>query len=118
MAKLLKRPHIDVVNAHVVEYPTPINLNNFYNFGALAGICMAVQILTGIFLAMHYTPHTELAFFSVEHIMRDVNYGWLLRYMHANGASMFLLTVYIHMGVVYTMVHIRVHEVSFGVLVL
>jgi len=98
MTKLLNRPHFDAVNAHVVEYPTPINLNNFYNFGALAGICLGIQILTGVFLAMHYTPHTELAFFSVEHIMRDVNYGWLLRYMHANGASMFLLTAYIHMG--------------------
>ena len=80
------------------RYPTPINLNNFWNFGALAGICLGIQILTGVFLAMHYTPHVDYAFLSVEHIMRDVNYGWLLRYMHANGASMFLLTVYIHMG--------------------
>tara|TARA_B110001450_G_C17651876_1_gene493666 strand:- start:886 stop:2046 length:1161 start_codon:yes stop_codon:yes gene_type:complete len=98
MTKLLRRPHLEIVNSHVVDYPTPLNLNNFYNFGALAGICMAIQILTGVFLAMHYTPHTELAFFSVEHIMRDVNYGWLLRYIHANGASMFLLSAYIHMG--------------------
>jgi quinol-cytochrome oxidoreductase complex cytochrome b subunit len=98
MAKLLKRPHFEVINAHAIEYPTPINLNNFWNFGALAGICLGIQILTGVFLAMHYTPHVDYAFLSVEHIMRDVNYGWLLRYMHANGASMFLLTVYIHMG--------------------
>jgi len=98
MTKLLKRSHFDVINSHAVEYPTPINLNNFWNFGALAGICLGVQILTGVFLAMHYTPHVDYAFLSVEHIMRDVNYGWLLRYMHANGASMFLLTAYIHMG--------------------
>jgi ubiquinol-cytochrome c reductase cytochrome b subunit len=98
MTKLLKRPHFEVVNSHVVEYPTPINLNNFWNFGALAGICLGIQILTGVFLAMHYTPHVDYAFLSVEHIMRDVNYGWMLRYMHANGASMFLLSVYIHMG--------------------
>jgi len=63
MTKLLNRPHINVINSHVVEYPTPINLNNFYNFGALAGICLGIQILTGVFLAMHYTPHTDLAFF-------------------------------------------------------
>ena len=98
MTKLLKRSHFEVVNQHVVEYPTPINLNNFWNFGALAGICLGIQILTGVFLAMHYTPHVDYAFLSVEHIMRDVNYGWLLRYMHANGASMFLLAAYIHMG--------------------
>jgi len=98
MAKLLKRPHFEVLNAHAIEYPTPINLSNMWNFGALAGICLGIQILTGVFLAMHYTPHVDYAFLSVEHIMRDVNYGWLLRYMHANGASMFLLSVYIHMG--------------------
>jgi len=98
MTKLLKRPHIEIINNHLVEYPTPINFNNLYNFGGLAGICLGVQILTGVFLAMHYTSHVDYAFYSVEHIMRDVNYGWLLRYMHANGASMFLGTVYIHMA--------------------
>jgi ubiquinol-cytochrome c reductase cytochrome b subunit len=98
MTKLLKRAHFDVVTAHAVDYPTPINLNNMWNFGALAMVSLVVQILTGVFLAMHYTPHVDYAFISVEHIMRDVNYGWLLRYAHANGASMFLLTAYIHMG--------------------
>ena len=98
MTKLLNRPHFSVINAHAVEYPSPINLNNLWNFGALAGICLGIQILTGVFLAMHYTPHVDYAFLSVEHIMRDVNYGWLLRYMHANGASMFLGAAYIHMG--------------------
>jgi quinol-cytochrome oxidoreductase complex cytochrome b subunit len=98
MTKLLKRPHFEVLNAHAVEYPTPINFNNLWNFGAMAGICLGIQLLTGIFLAMHYTPHVDYAFLSVEHIMRDVNYGWLLRYMHANGASFFLLSAYVHIG--------------------
>ncbi len=77
-------------------YPSPKNLNYWWNFGSLAGFFLVVQILTGIILAMHYVPQSDLAFDSVEHIMRDVNYGWLLRYMHANGASMFFLVVYIH----------------------
>jgi quinol-cytochrome oxidoreductase complex cytochrome b subunit len=83
---------------HVVgtQYPAPKNLNYWWNFGSLAGLVLVMQILTGIVLVMHYTPHTLLAFDSVEHIMRDVNYGWLLRYMHANGASMFFIVVYIH----------------------
>lgn len=78
------------------KHPTPKNLNYFWNFGSLAGLCLVVQILTGIFLAMHYTPHVDHAFNSVEHIMRDVNFGWLIRYMHAVGASMFFIVVYIH----------------------
>ena len=77
-------------------YAAPRNLNYFWNFGSLAGLCLVIQIVTGIVLVMHYTPNTELAFDSVERIMRDVNYGWLLRYMHANGASMFFIVVYIH----------------------
>ncbi|MGF1561543.1 MAG: cytochrome bc complex cytochrome b subunit [Geminicoccaceae bacterium] len=78
------------------KYPTPRNLNYFWNFGSLAGIALVIQIVTGIVLAMHYTPHVDHAFASVEHIMRDVNFGWLLRYAHANGASMFFIVVYIH----------------------
>lgn len=78
------------------NYYTPRNLNYWWNFGSIAGICLMIQILTGIFLAMHYTPHVSFAFDSVEHIMRDVNYGWLLRYIHAVGASMFFVVVYIH----------------------
>ena len=77
------------INSHIVDYPTPINLNYFWSFGSTAGICLVIQILTGVFLAMHYTPHVDLAFYSIEHIMRDVNNGWLIRYLHANGASMF-----------------------------
>jgi quinol-cytochrome oxidoreductase complex cytochrome b subunit len=85
-----------VLNNHLIDYPTPINFNYFYGFGLLAGLMLFIQILTGIFLAMHYTPHIDLAFNSVEHIMRDVNHGWLLRYIHANGASFFFIIVYIH----------------------
>jgi len=77
-------------------YPSPSNLTNFWNFGIYALVCLVIQILTGILLAMHYTPDVSLAFVSVEHIMRDVNNGWLLRYVHANGASMFFIVVYMH----------------------
>ncbi len=94
---IIKQPILSILNVHVVDYPSPSNLNYFWSFGSLAGICLALQIATGIFLAMHYTPHIDLAFLSVEHIMRDVEGGWFLRYMHANGASMFFIVVYIHM---------------------
>jgi ubiquinol-cytochrome c reductase cytochrome b subunit len=94
---IIKQPIISILNAHVVDYPSPSNINYFWSFGSIAGICLMLQILTGIFLAMHYTPHIDLAFLSVEHIMRDVEGGWFLRYMHANGASMFFIVVYIHM---------------------
>jgi len=87
---------LSIVDSHLIDYPSPINLSYAWSFGSLAGICLVIQILTGIFLAMHYTPHIDLAFASVEHIMRDVNGGWLMRYMHANGASMFFIVVYCH----------------------
>ena len=80
----------------IVEYPTPRNLNYWWNFGSLAGVILVVLIGTGIILAMNYTPHTSMAFDSVERIMRDVNYGWLIRYLHSNGGSMFFICVYIH----------------------
>ena len=79
------------------KFPMPRNLNYWWNFGALASICLIAMIVTGIVLAMHYTPHTTMAFDSVERIMRDVNYGWLIRYIHSNGGSMFFIVVYIHM---------------------
>ena len=88
---------LSFVDNHIIHYPTPINLSYAWSFGITSGICLVVQILSGIFLAMHYTPHIDLAFSSVEHIMRDVNNGWLLRYIHANGASMFFIAVYLHM---------------------
>ena len=93
---LMREPAFSVINDHLVDYPTPSNLSYFWGFGSLAGLCLMIQIATGIFLAMHYTPHVDMAFLSVEHIMRDVEGGWLLRYAHANGASMFFLVVYTH----------------------
>merc|ERR1711933_533511 len=87
---------LSIINNHLIFYPTPINLTYAWSFGSLAGICLVIQILSGIFLAMHYVPNIEYAFVSVEHIMRDVNNGWLIRYMHANGASMFFIVVYCH----------------------
>nr|YP_007890610.1 cytochrome b [Jakoba bahamiensis]AGH24104.1 apocytochrome b [Jakoba bahamiensis] len=94
--RLIKLPQLKPLNDFIVDYPTPSNLSYWWNFGFLAALCLGVQILTGIFLAMHYTPHIDMAFISVEHIMRDVNYGWLIRYAHANGASMFFIVVYVH----------------------
>lgn len=91
-------PIFKLLDGAVGSYPTPKNLNYFWNFGSLAGLCLVVQILTGLFLTMHYTPQTGMAFDSVEHIMRDVNFGWLLRYIHANGASMFFIVTYIHIA--------------------
>lgn len=91
-----ENPVDSFIASHIIDYPTPINLNYFWSFGSAAGICLVIQLLSGIFLAMHYTPHISLAFNSVEHIMRDVNGGWLFRYLHANGASMFFIVVYCH----------------------
>jgi ubiquinol-cytochrome c reductase cytochrome b subunit len=83
--------------ADLGDFPTPKNLNYWWTFGAILGVCLVTQIVTGVILAMHYVPNATLAFDSVEHIMRDVNYGWLIRYIHANGAAMMFLAVYIHM---------------------
>ena len=89
-------PIMDFVQGQALDFPTPKNLNYWWVFGAVLSVMLVLQIVTGVVLAMHYTPHVDMAFNSVEHIMRDVNYGWLLRYMHANGASMFFIAVYIH----------------------
>jgi ubiquinol-cytochrome c reductase cytochrome b subunit len=89
-------PSLSLLNAHLVDYPTPVNLNYNWSFGSTAGLCLAIQLLTGIFLAMHYTPEVHHAFASVEHIIRDVQYGWVLRYLHANTASFFFILVYAH----------------------
>lgn len=98
MKILKKNPILSLFNEFLVDSPLPSNINYFYNFGSLLGLVLVIQIFTGVFLAMHYTPHVDLAFNSVEHIMRDVNYGWLIRYAHANGASFFFICVYIHIG--------------------
>ncbi len=89
-------PIFTFMNHELNEYPTPKNLSYWWNFGSLAGITLVIMIVTGIVLAMHYTPHATMAFDSVERIMRDVNYGWLIRYLHMNGATMFFIAVYIH----------------------
>ena len=95
--KIIKNPIGASLSNHSDNYPTPINLSYLWGFGSLAGVALAIQLFTGIFLAMHYTPEINLAFISVEHIMRDVVGGAGLRYIHANGASMFFIVVYIHM---------------------
>jgi len=97
-ARWTKAQGLDILGAHLIDYPSPTNLGYLWGIGSTAGLCLGIQIVTGIFLAMHYTPHVDLAFASVEHIMRDVNNGWLLRYLHANGASMFFIAVYVHMA--------------------
>jgi len=89
-------PIMGLVHSSFVAFPTPKNLNYWYTFGGILTFMLIVQIISGITLAMHYTAHVDFAFNSVEHIMRDVNYGWLIRYIHANGASMFFIAVYVH----------------------
>nr|AVD30042.1 cytochrome b [Psammomys vexillaris] len=91
-------PLLKMVNHSFIDLPTPPNISSWWNFGSLLGICLVIQIATGLFLAMHYTADTTTAFSSVSHICRDVNYGWLIRYMHANGASMFFICLFIHIG--------------------
>ncbi len=85
-------------NSYLVDSPQPSNISYMWNFGSLLALCLGIQIVTGIFLVMHFTPTVDLAFNSVEHIMRNVNYGWLIRYTHANVASFFFIFVYAHIG--------------------
>nr|AYN50433.1 cytochrome b [Ceratopus sp. CG351] len=99
MMKLVKNnPLIKIFTASLVYLPTPSNISTLWNFGSLLGLCLVTQILTGLFLAMHYCPNIDLAFNSVAHICRNVNYGWLIRTLHANGASFFFICLYIHIG--------------------
>nr|YP_009107280.1 cytochrome b [Petrolisthes haswelli]CEH11283.1 cytochrome b [Petrolisthes haswelli] len=91
-------PLLKLANGALVDMPIPSNISVFWNFGSLLGLCLMVQILTGLFLAMHYTANVDLAFSSVTHICRDVNYGWLLRTIHSNGASFFFICLYLHIG--------------------
>nr|ABU68806.1 cytochrome b [Nycteris javanica] len=91
-------PLIKIINSSFIDLPAPSSISSWWNFGSLLGICLGLQILTGLFLAMHYTSDTATAFNSVTHICRDVNYGWILRYLHANGASMFFICLYLHVG--------------------
>nr|AXS65288.1 cytochrome b [Histeroidea sp. 1 KM-2017] len=91
-------PVTKIVSNSLIDLPTPSNISAWWNFGSLLGLCLGIQIITGLFLAMHYTANIELAFNSVIHICRDVNYGWLIRVMHANGASLFFVCLYAHAG--------------------
>nr|YP_010535842.1 cytochrome b [Luprops yunnanus]UYB79054.1 cytochrome b [Luprops yunnanus] len=91
-------PVIKIINNSLIDLPSPSNISTLWNFGSLLGMCLGIQIITGIFLAMHYCPNIEMAFNSVAHICRDVNMGWMLRTLHANGASLFFVCLYIHIG--------------------
>jgi ubiquinol-cytochrome c reductase cytochrome b subunit len=98
MRILKNHPLLKIVNSYIIDSPTPSNINYLWNFGSLLGVCLIIQIITGVTLAMHYTPSVYEAFNSVEHIMRDVNNGWLVRYLHSNTASAFFFLVYLHVG--------------------
>nr|Q20FQ1.1 RecName: Full=Cytochrome b; AltName: Full=Complex III subunit 3; AltName: Full=Complex III subunit III; AltName: Full=Cytochrome b-c1 complex subunit 3; AltName: Full=Ubiquinol-cytochrome-c reductase complex cytochrome b subunit [Lepilemur septentrionalis]ABB80449.1 cytochrome b [Lepilemur septentrionalis] len=91
-------PLLKIANNSLIDLPTPPNISSLWNFGSLLGACLIIQVITGLFLAMHYTADTTTAFSSVTHICRDVSYGWMIRYLHANGASMFFLCLFIHVG--------------------
>ncbi|YP_659523.1 cytochrome b (mitochondrion) [Anoplophora glabripennis] len=91
-------PIFKIFNKSLIDLPSPSNISTMWNFGSLLGLCLGIQMVTGLFLAMHYCPNIDLAFSSVAHICRDVNYGWLIRTLHANGASFFFICIYIHIG--------------------
>nr|ARH54453.1 cytochrome b [Lissodema cursor] len=91
-------PITKIINNALIDLPSPSNISTFWNFGSLLGLCLMIQVMTGIFLAMHYNPNVDLAFNSIVHICRNVNYGWLLRIAHANGASFFFICLYLHVG--------------------
>nr|AEP27673.1 cytochrome b [Byctiscus populi] len=91
-------PILSILNSSLIDLPSPSNITSMWNFGSLLGLCLIIQIITGLFLAMHYCPNIDLAFNSVAHICRNVNFGWLIRTLHANGASFFFICLYIHIG--------------------
>nr|APX39543.1 cytochrome b [Chrysolina haemoptera] len=91
-------PLLKIINNSLIDLPTPSNITTMWNFGSLLGLCLMIQIITGLFLSMHYCPNMDLAFNSISHICRDINYGWLIRTMHANGASFFFICLYSHIG--------------------
>nr|AXS64987.1 cytochrome b [Cucujoidea sp. 4 KM-2017] len=100
MKKQLRKNHamIKIINNALIDLPSPSNINTLWNFGSLLGLNLMIQIVTGLFLAMHYCPNIEIAFNSVSHICRDVNFGWMIRTLHANGASFFFICLYLHVG--------------------
>nr|APT69314.1 cytochrome b [Hemigrapsus sanguineus] len=112
-------PLFKIANGALVDMPLPSNISTFWNFGSLLGLCLLVQIATGLFLAMHYSAHVDLAFSSVAHICRDVNYGWMLRTLHANGASFFFICLYLHIGRgIYFSSYMNMHAWMVGVVIL
>nr|ALO76439.1 cytochrome b [Impressosora (Neoeutrapela) sp. EUT01] len=112
-------PMIKIINNALIDLPSPSNISTMWNFGSLLGLCLAIQLITGIFLAMHYCPNVDMAFNSVTHICRDVNMGWLLRVLHANGASMFFICIYAHIGRgIYYSSYNLIHTWMVGVLIL
>ena len=98
MRQFKNHPLLKMVNSYLIDSPQPSNLSYSWNFGSLLALCLIMQIITGVILAMHYNPSVVEAFNSIEHIMRDVNNGWLIRYLHANTASAFFFIVYLHIG--------------------
>nr|UKE80162.1 cytochrome b [Meloe cavensis] len=112
-------PVLKIVNNSLIDLPSPSNISLMWNFGSLLGLCLGIQILTGIFLAMHYCPNVDMAFNSVVHICRDVNYGWLIRTIHANGASFFFINIYLHVGRgIYYSSYNLIHTWMVGVIIL
>jgi quinol-cytochrome oxidoreductase complex cytochrome b subunit len=98
MVRLINKKLLSIVASHGISYPTPSNLNYFWGLGSISGLLLVWQVISGVLLAMHYSPEVTLAFNSIEHIMRNVPNGWLIRYCHSGGASMFFIVVYIHIG--------------------
>nr|WGL39507.1 cytochrome b [Typhlodessus monteithi] len=94
----LTHPMLKIINSTLIDLPSPSNISLWWNYGSLLGLCLMIQIITGIFLAMHYCANIDLAFYSVNHICRNVNYGWFMRTLHANGASLFFICIYLHIG--------------------
>nr|WGW18091.1 cytochrome b [Puncturella cf. parvinobilis] len=110
---------LKIINGGVIDLPSPMNLSIWWNFGSLLGLCLVLQIITGLLLSMHYTAHVDLAFSSVAHISRDVAYGWLLRALHANGGSVFFICIYLHIGRgIYYGSYINMHTWNVGVVLL
>lgn len=115
----LRHPLVKIINNALVDLPAPSNISAWWNFGSLLGLCLIIQTLTGLFLAIHYAADIELAFNSVNHICRDVNYGWLLRTLHANGASFFFICIYLHIGRgIYYGSYLYTYTWSMGVIIL
>lgn len=115
----LNHPLFKIINNALVDLPAPSNISAWWNFGSLLGLCLIIQTLTGLFLAIHYTADIESAFNSVNHICRDVNYGWLLRTLHANGASFFFICIYLHIGRgIYYGSYLYIYTWTIGVLIL